>query len=58
MHELQVPLQLTDLEKSLAVAKGEGKRGMDWEFRVSRCKLLHVEWISTEILLYSTGTYI
>ena len=28
---------------------------MDWEFRVSRFKLLHLEWISNEILLYSTG---
>ena len=25
---------------------------------VSRCKLSHVEWISNEVLLYSTGNYI
>ena len=31
---------------------------MDWEFGVSRCKLLHLEWISNEALLYSTGKYI
>ena len=31
---------------------------MDWESRVSRCKPLHLEWISNEILLYSTGNYI
>ena len=24
----------------------------------SRCKLLHLEWISNEILLYSTGNYV
>ena len=36
---------------------GEGS-GMDWEFGVSRCKLLHLEWISNEILLYSTGNSI
>ena len=35
-----------------------GKSGMDWEFGVSRCKLLHLEWISNEILLYHTGDYI
>jgi len=29
--------------------------GIDWEFGVNRCKLLHLEWISNEILLYSTG---
>ena len=32
--------------------------GMDWEFGVSRCKLLHIEWINNEVLLYSTGNYI
>ena len=37
--------------------EGRG-RGMDWEFGVSRCKLLPLEWISNEILLYSTGNYI
>ena len=31
---------------------------MVWEFGVGRCKLLHLEWISNEILLYSTGNYI
>ena len=31
---------------------------MDWEFGVSTCKLLHLEWIRNEVLLYSTGNYI
>jgi len=31
---------------------------MDWGFGVNRCKLLHLEWIDNEILLYSTGNYI
>ena len=35
-----------------------GRRGMDWEFGVSRCKLLHLEWITNDVLLYSTGNYI
>ena len=40
-------------------AKGEGQRsGMGGEFEVGRCKLLHLEWISNDILLYSTGNYI
>ena len=39
--------------------KGEaGRGGMDWEFGISRCKLLHVEWINNKVLLYSTGDYI
>ena len=37
--------------------RGEGRR-MDWEFGVGRCKLLHLEWINTKILSYSTGNYI
>ena len=35
-----------------------GGSGMDGEFEVGRCKLLHLAWISNEILLYSTGNYI
>ena len=31
---------------------------MDWESVVNRCKLLHLDWISNEILLYSIGNYI
>ena len=37
---------------------GGGGSGMDWEFEVSRCKLLHLEQISNEVLLYSKGNYI
>ena len=28
---------------------------MDWESGVRRYKLLHLDWISNEVLLYSTG---
>ena len=34
---------------------GVGRSGMDLEFGVIRYKLLHLEWISNEILLCSTG---
>ena len=48
--------KVMDLESRLVVAKGVGgENGMDWEFGVNRCKLLPLEWISNEILLYSTG---
>ena len=44
-----------DMENRLVVAKGEGGgTGRDWELGVGRCKLLHFEWISNEVLLYST----
>ena len=38
--------------------KGQGRGGMEWEFGISRCKLLHIEWINNKVLLYSTGNYI
>ena len=31
---------------------------MEWEFAVSRCKLLYIEWINNKVLLFSTGNYI
>ena len=38
------------------VDNGEGcGGGMEWEFGISRCKLLYIEWIHNKILLYSTG---
>ena len=26
----------------------EGRSGMDWEFGLKRCQLLHLEWISND----------
>ena len=31
---------------------------MDREFGVGRCKLLHLEWINSKVLMYSTESYI
>ena len=40
-------------------AKAEGLgEGKDWKFRINRCKLLHLGWINSKILLWSTGNYI
>ena len=56
---LSTKKKLMDLENRLVVAKGEGEGvGVDWESGVNRCKLLHLEWISNEILLHSTENYI
>ena len=39
------------------VANGEGiGGGMEWEFGVSRCKLLYMEWINSNVL-YNTENY-
>ena len=51
--------QITDIDYRLVVAKGEeGRSGMDGEFGIRRHKLLHLEWISNEVLPYSTGNHI
>ena len=48
----------TQIENRLVVAKGEeGGSGMDRKFGVSRCKLLHLEWISNEVLLCNIENY-
>ena len=41
------------------VTKGEKDRERtDWEFGVSKCKLLYVGWINNKVLLYNSGNYI
>ena len=42
----------------LWLPSGRGGSGKDGEFGVNRCKLLHWEWISNEVLLYSTRNYL
>ena len=37
---------------------GESRGGLDWEFGISKCKLLYSERINNKVLLYSTGNYI
>ena len=43
----------------LWLPRGRGFGGeKDWEFGISRCKLVHIGWINNKVLLYSTGNYI
>ena len=57
MIYLQNRNKLMHIESIPVVAKGKGSEWVDWDFRVSRCELLHLEWISNEVLLYRTGNY-
>ena len=51
--------QIMDMESRLMVAKREGGgNGMNGEFGGGRCKLLLLEWMGSEVLLYSTGKYV
>ena len=41
------------------LARGsEGGGGKNWEFAVSRYKLVYIEWINNKVLLDGTGSYI
>ena len=53
-EQKQTQTQKTDLW----LPRGGERSRMDGEFCVSRCTLLHLEWISNEVLLYNTGKYI
>ena len=59
INELIYKTDLQTYRTDLWLPRGrEGGGGMDWEFGISRCKLLHIEWINNKVLLYSTGNYI
>jgi len=46
-----------DIENRLVAAKGEGDRGgREWEFGISRGKLLYIKWINRRPY-YITGNY-
>ena len=48
--------KLMDLEAWIYSCQGEGGgSGMDWELGVDRCRLLPLEWMSNEMLLWSAG---
>ena len=42
-------------EQTCGCPQGGGK---DWEFGISRCKLLYIEWINNKVLLHCTRNYI
>ena len=49
--------RLTNITE-LRLPKDTGSVGeKEWEFRGSRCKLLHTDWINNKVLLYSTENY-
>jgi len=56
---LSTEKKIMDLVNRLVVASGDGGgSGMDGELGVNRYRLLPLEWISNEILLCSTGSYV
>ena len=55
IYETETDSQRTDLRLP-RVRWGGGR--MDWEFGVSRCKVLYTEWINNKVQLCSTGNSI
>ena len=51
IYETEKDSERTDLR--LEVGRGGG--GKEWEFGISKCKLLYIGWINSKDLLYSTG---
>ena len=51
------PIYKTETDRHVGC---QGGGVMEWDgvgVWVNRCKLLHLEWISNEVLLYRTGNY-
>ena len=42
----------------LSIYTHTGSSHRAWEVGVSRCQLLHIEWINNKVLLYNTKNYI
>ena len=43
------PIYETDIENRCVVAKGAGlRRGKFWEFGISGCKVLYMEWMNNK----------
>ena len=57
IYETETDSQTQKTDLWLPRGRGGGG-GMEWEFGVSRCKLVYTEWIKNKVLLYSTGNYV
>ena len=53
---MNISMKQTDIENRFVTAKG-GRGGKDWEFGISRCKLLYIEWIKTGFCFIAQELY-
>ena len=57
IHETETDSQIQRTD--LWLPRGRGRRRvLNWEFGISRCKPLYIEWRNNTVLLYSTGSCI
>ena len=57
IYETETGSQISRTDLWLPRGK-EGAGGKDWEFGISRCKLVYIRWINNKVLPYSIGNYI
>ena len=57
-YDTNEPVYKTETDSRREQTCGCRGGGMEWEFGISRCKLLYIGWINNKVLLYSTGNYI
>jgi len=43
--------------KDWGLPRGKDGNEMEWDFGMSRCKLVYIRWINSQIQLYNTGNY-
>ena len=55
-YDINEPIYKTETGSHMIVKEKETWRKIDWEFGISRYRLLYREWIN-KVLLYSTGSY-
>ena len=60
MRKMSIPMKQKQTHRHREQTCGcQGEGGaVDWEFGISRCKLLYIGWINGKVLLYSAGNYI
>ena len=51
---LQSRNRLSDIENRLDKGEEDGE-GMEWDFGISRCKLVYTGWMKNKVVLQSTG---
>jgi len=42
-------------EEAVVAKRRVGGGSIAWEVKISRCKLLHAQWVNNKVLLHSTG---
>ena len=59
MTEVNLSTEMdSQTQRTELLPREEGEAGMDWAFRVSRCKVTYTGWISSKALRHSTSNNI